>query len=380
MSDAQILEWIDRFVAKHDKLPGAKTLRKALGVGYDRAKRLLQLYQQHGAFVPHGFLREMGVADGYSVSKMLVNKWGKPGNENTQVKVWLSPDPREEELAQKLKERLRSNLLVLRENPPDKDRLMAVVGMSDLHVGMLAWERETRENYDIRIALERAMDVAGKMLHALRGLGVERILFPLGNDILHSDTHENTTTAGTKVDVDGRWQKAFLKVAEFVVALVREFAEVAPVHVSVVPGNHDYQRAFYLGEVIRWYFKDRKTQVSVDNAPRLRKYFRWGKVLIGLTHGSWVKVRDLPLIMANEAPEDWGESLWREWFIGHFHRRKDISFAPVQEEAGVRIRVMPTIAPPDTWHYQQGFIGARQEAILALYHARGPHADFYFRP
>lgn len=384
MSDAQVFEWIDSFVREKGVLPGVKTLRKAFGFGHSKSKRLLKAYlarrETPSPQVPDGFLQAMGVARGYEVTKLLVNKWGKPGQENTQVKVWLSPDPREEELAKKLQERLKKNPLVLRAEPNEPDQLMAVVGMSDLHVGMLAWAREVHENYDIKVALERAMGVAGKMLHTLRGLGVGRILFPLGNDIFHSDNHQNTTTAGAKVDVDGRWQKAFLEVGEFIVALVGEFAKVAPVHVSIIPGNHDYQRAFYLGEVVRWYFRGRNEPVIVDNAPRLRKYFRWGKVLIGLTHGSWLKVKDLPLIMANEAPQDWGESLWKEWFIGHFHRRKEISFAPVQEEGGVRIRIVPALAPPDAWHYQQGFVAANREAILALYHATGPHADFYFRP
>jgi hypothetical protein len=382
MTDKEVIAWILAHRKARGDWPGTKTIRRRLGIGYKRALRLLSAAKASAEETrqPDAFLSEMGVAPGYQVERMLVNKWGAPGRESKQIKVWLKTDADEFALAEKLRARLEENPAVLRRPDLEPGELFAVLSLPDLHVGMLAWHRETGENYDTEIALGRMKAAAASLLSRLSGLKVSEIVFPIGNDIFHADTHENTTTAGTRVDVDSRWQRAFQMVAEALIkGPVSWAAEIAPVRIVVVPGNHDYQRAFYLGEVMRWYYQGRGLPVEVDNAPRLRKYYRRGNVLLGFTHGAWVKPNQLPLIMATEAPQDWAGSAWREWLLGHYHRKREMAWNSTEEVGGVRLRVLPSLASPDAWHYQQGFVGGIREGTLSLYSNHGLWADYYAR-
>ena len=382
MNDREIVAWIFAHRKARGNWPGTHTIRRRFGVGYKRALRLLTAAKAlaEEAQQPDAFLREMGVAPEYRVERVLVNKWGAPGRESKQIKVWLRTDADEVALAEGLRASLEKNPAVLRRPDLEPGELFAVLSLPDLHVGMLAWHREAGENYDTEIALGRMNAAAAGLLSRLSGLRVGEIVFPVGNDIFHVDTHENTTTAGTRVDVDSRWQKSFQMVAEALIkGPIAWAAEVAPVRVVIVPGNHDYQRAFYLGEVMRWYYEGRGLPVEVDNSPRLRKYYRRGGVLLGFTHGAWVKPNQLPLIMATEAPEDWAGSVWREWLLGHYHRKREMAWNSTEEVGGVRLRVLPSLASPDAWHYQQGFVGGIREGTLSLYSHTGLWADYYAR-
>jgi len=382
MTDKEIITWILAYHKARGKWPSVRTLRRQLSIGYERALRLLSKTRVSAEETqqPDAFLSEIGVAPGYQVERLLVNKWGAPGRENKQIKVWLRTDINELELAERLRASLEKNPMVLRRPDLEPGELFAVLSLPDLHVGMLAWRQEVGEQYDTETALERMNTIASSLLSRLSGLRVSEIVFPIGNDLFHTDTHENTTTTGTRVDVDSRWQKTFQVVAEALIkGPVAWAAEIASVRVVVVPGNHDYQRAFYLGEVMRWYYEGRGLSVEVDNSPRLRKYYRRGDVLLGFTHGAWVKTNQLPLIMANEAPKDWAASVWREWLLGHFHRKREMAWNSTEEVGGVRLRVLPSLAVPDAWHYQQGFVGGIKEGTLSLYSNAGLWADYYAR-
>jgi hypothetical protein len=260
---------------------------------------------------------------------------------------------------------------------------MAVLAVPDLHVGKLAWGEETGENYDTKIALEVWQGAVRALLARAAAYPheVERLIIPLGNDLFHIDTLENTTTKGTRVDVDSRWQKAFRLVTEFVIEEVVERARsLSPqVKVVMIPGNHDHQRTFYLGEVLRAFYR-KSSGVEVDNAPKPRKYELWKRVLLGWTHGHREKTKDLPLLMAVESPHEWGLSAWREWQIGHYHARKQYHYMPLVDERGVVVRVLPSLSGVDAWHAEQGFVGTNKTASLIVYHPDGEEATFHYTP
>ena len=78
-----------------------------------------------------------------------------------------------------------------------------------------------------------------------------------------------------------------------------------------IPGNHDFQTSFYaIVNLASWFRNDEN--VMVDTNPKTRETYRFGKNLIGYTHGDKEKKR----IFGNmqiEAPEAWGRTLYREW-------------------------------------------------------------------
>ena len=76
-------------------------------------------------------------------------------------------------------------------------------------------------------------------------------------------------------------------------------ATIAPVDVLIVSGNNDEERSFYLGEVLSALYSN-TDRIFVDNSAKKRKYYSYGNVLLGLTHGYHEKLKELKDLMAYE--------------------------------------------------------------------------------
>lgn len=62
------------------------------------------------------------------------------------------------------------------------------------------------------------------------------------------------------------------------------------------------------------------------------------------------------MIMMSEADRRWlAETTWREWHIGHLHKKKELKFMPLDELSGVRIRILPSLCAADEWHAMHGY-------------------------
>jgi hypothetical protein len=238
----------------------------------------------------------------------------------------------------------------------------------DLHLGRLAWGEESGEDYDAKIASKRFREALSDLIHKARGYDVGHILFPVGNDIYNSDRAlpYPQTTAGTPQMDDIRWQKLFRLGIQLITEAVLKLSEVAPVSVKMVYSNHDHERVFYLGETLTAVFQN-SPSVDVDNNPTVRKYFKWGECLIGLAHGHNEKPQDLPLIMAQECKEFWGDTFYREWLLGHLHHRMKFLTQEAKDYRGVRVTYLTTPASPDAWHSNKAFTGAIKGAEGFLY-------------
>lgn len=280
------------------------------------------------------------------------------------------------EVAERLREELLEDIRAeARERPvsprliqaPPTSGILREVSPVDLHVGKLAWGEETgNADYDIRIAEQVFTAAIDELIARTRPLNPELSVLVVGNDLLQTDNLQGTTTSGTYVDTDTRYIKSFRRARKINSWAIRRLAESSPVHVVIVPGNHDRLTAFHLGEVLEAEFKD-DPNVVVDNAPTLRKYLRWGSSLLGWTHGSDEKAADLPLIMATERPLDWAESIHREWHVGHLHKAKETRYTAGDSFNGVRVRILPSLCAPDAWHVQRGYVGERRAAECYLW-------------
>lgn len=329
----------------------------------------------------------------WEVERHVVNKWevGAVNRETGrvevtelfQVKAWLKRNKVVQDLGW-----LRDEILASIEShapiypdylPPDEssvDRFMLEVSLFDLHIGKLAWKPETGENYDSRIARQMLMGAIDDLLRKASGFPLERILFPIGNDLLHTDTPENVTTGGTRQDVDSRHHKMFTAAYEAMVAAIDRLMVAAPVKVVVVPGNHDRANALKLGVVLGAHYRNTE-RVVVDCGPDLRKYETYGVNLLGFTHGSEEKHSDLPLTMAQERPAEWARALHKEWHLGHHHKRRQQTFTAGDTYNGVVVRVLPSLSGTDAWHFMKGYVKGQRAAEAYLWsHAHGYAGHF----
>ena len=250
---------------------------------------------------------------------------------------------------------------------PNSGNLL-VPNIFDLHLGKLAWGQESGEDYDIKIASQRFRDALEDLIEKSKGYDIERIMFPIGNDFFNSDKSKPfpMTTNGTPQTDDVRWQKMFRIGVQLITEAVIRLSSIAKVDVITVFGNHDEERVFYLGETIAAVFA-KQDGISINNNPTMRKYYRWGQCLLGLTHGKYEKAQDLPMIMAQESKEMWAETFYREWLLGHLHHRQKFLTQETKDYRGVRVTYLTSPSSSDSWHVERGYTGAIKGAEAYIY-------------
>lgn len=244
------------------------------------------------------------------------------------------------------------------------------VDVFDLHLGKYAWAPETGHDYDVGIAEKIAKAAVGDLLSQIRTAKIAQVILPFGNDFFQTDTLAGTTTAGTQVDHDTRFQRMFRCGHLLAMWMIEECAKIAPVHVPVIPGNHDETAAFTMGVVLEAEFR-RDKRVTFDNGPAPRKYYRFGKTLLGYAHGNNEPSKKLPQLMALERPLDWAASSCREFHIGHIHTGRATDPLTVDDQTGVTVRWLRSLSATDSWHAKHGFVGNQRSAEAFLWRKEG---------
>lgn len=262
------------------------------------------------------------------------------------------------------------------DDSPEKDTLYEL-SLPDMHFGKLAWREETGEDYDIKIACGRYNEAIDDLLTRVNLQKVEKILFPIGNDMINIDNNNNTTTAGTPQHVDVRFPKIIRIVKDLLIKNITKLATIAPVDVLVVPGNHDNHTMFMIGEILEAYFSNTE-KINVINSPKPRKYYQYGKCAFQYTHGDEEKHQDLGLIFATEEPKIWASSIHRVCKLGHYHKTKKLSYVSVDEHQGFQVEVLPSLSGTDLWHKKKGYMAAKAAKAFLYHKSKGKLAEFTY--
>jgi hypothetical protein len=235
----------------------------------------------------------------------------------------------------------------------------------DLHMGKYTWAEETVTNYDTDLAedlFNAALDFLLSRALKLSEGRLARVLCVFGNDVSHMDGKKGLTTSGTPMDVDTRYIRVFRRICAIHRRAIDILRDVAPVDVKIVPGNHDEETSFHLGEILATRYED-VPHVTIDNSAKLRKYYDFGTNLFGFTHGDSERVTELPLLMAREQPELWARCASREWHIGHKHIKENHEHRPLVQDLhsdkGVRVRRLSSLSAHDAWHTKHAYTDRR---------------------
>ena len=249
-----------------------------------------------------------------------------------------------------------------------------VVDIADLHIGKLALDEETGDAYSIKKAKQRALEGVEGLLNKSQGFDIDKILFVAGNDVLHVDSPRNTTTKGTFQEVEGTWHKNFKIARKLYVDIIERLLAVADVHFVHVMSNHDYASGFMLADAIQCWFHNCEN-ITFDTTASHRKYWRYGNSLIGMSHGDSGRVDDMPLVMANEAKEDWSKSEHRYIYLHHIHHHKKLKFQSGKDYHGCEVTYLRSPSGTDSWHHQnqyqhapkavEGFIHSKKNGKIA---------------
>lgn len=275
---------------------------------------------------------------------------------------------------------------------------LLVVDLADVHFLKLCVAQETGYTYNRDVARARVIEGTKALLRAASVFGVARILFVLGNDILHIDNPRKTTTSGTPQDTDGSIFEGFRDAFSCLKDAIEECAKVADVDLVHCMSNHDWVTGWALSQALGGYFEG---HANVNTTPYMlsemhRKYYRYGSNLIGLTHGDGAKEEKLYALTVQEARQHVGECRHIYWLLHHVHHkdRKRRGFDVFQTEkdhtgmtvlanghpspvgAHINIESVRSPSPPDGWHDRNGFVN-RQAVECFLYHpTEGQKARF----
>lgn len=230
--------------------------------------------------------------------------------------------------------------------------LLTVIPLIDWHVGLLAWEEETGSNYDLNIAQDTLRRAMTDLVEATPP-SAKCVVLGLG-DLLHFDGYEaKTERSGNMLDTDSRYPKvlrAALQLVKYTIDLALTRHET--VDVRIMAGNHDTRAALAVAIALAEGY-DKHPRVTVNDCPSYIWFERYGKVLLGATHGDKAKMSDMPLLMAVDRPEDWAASTRRRVFTGHIHHER------LREVGGVVVESLRSPVAKDAWHSFEGYRAGR---------------------
>ena len=324
-------------------------------------------------------IRELGdVPDDYVLTHLRVNSWpiqssdDKYTSEDGNPSVILANQIRGTfetngliQYTSHLISRLKDNSPVVPRNKypvlPDTADNLLEINIPDLHFGSVIWNQHGENNgYSPEQAKKAFLESILKFVSRAQHIGFSKILFPIGNDYLHTDTHTFTTTGGTRLHNTIDWHQMFSEGKDLLIEAIEMLSSIAPVDILVIPGNHDSNTMYHIGMVLEAYFRN-NDNICVDNKPPSSKCYLYGSSLIGFTHGKTITGHRLAAFMAEQWPKEWAASKFREWHLGHQHRKGGTWFA----ESGVVVEYLPSLCPADKWHLDNGFTSRNSQSAVA---------------
>ena len=115
--------------------------------------------------------------------------------------------------------------------------------------------------------------------------------------------------------------------------------------------------------------KARYPQLLVFNPGSYRQVFSYGHVAIMMAHGDTAKAK-LSQLFANEYPEEWSNSIWREVHTGHYHSEV------VKDTGGTIQHQFGTPKPSDGYETKNGFTLGQKTLKLLEYDINGILAEY----
>ena len=251
--------------------------------------------------------------------------------------------------------------------------LATLYTLTDCHVGMLAWDRETGADWDLKIAEECLTQTFIRMIDSAP-TSETGIVNQLG-DWLHIDSLSPMTPTNHHIlDADSRYQK----MVEVAVRILRRVIEYAlkkhqRVQVYMHEGNHDLAGSVWLRVMFAQLY-EKNPRVAVGMSPNPYVAYQHGKTLLGFHHGHLTKLNNLPLLFAAKFPNEWGTTEHRYIHTGHKHHVDE------KEHPGVIVQQHPTLAAPDAYAARGGWLSKRQATSMTYDKSRGEVARATFIP
>jgi hypothetical protein len=283
---------------------------------------------------------------------------------------------------------LDRKLFAPRVNHGAKGDKLLVLDLADIHFGKMCVQDETNHTYNVDVARHRVIEGTRALLARSGDAG--RILFVMGNDILHTDNGK-TTTSGTPQDSDGTYFTAWRAAQHASIDAIAECAAVADVDLLHCMSNHDWRSGWALSQTIAAAMSGHEgvRATPYNMSERHRKYYGFGRNGMMFTHGDGAKEESLTALFLKEARPMIAQTELLYAYLHHFHHKvrkrrgvdvfqseKDhtaftqISTGAARVEGGdLMAEYVRSPSAPDGWHDRNGYIN--RQAVEAFIHC--PH-------
>ncbi len=350
----------DRDKSFVDVVRGHETNRaaaKELGINECNVTRRIQRILSSAAkagIAPYAGMTKP-VAEGFAIKR--VSTFYDPNGKVSRQ--WVIQEPERAKMLEMLRE-LSAELLEGIEpiplTPPPtaplEDDLMVNIPIGDAHIGMLSWEEETNDKYDLKVAKAlhcRAVD----MLIAQTPAARHCTIIDLG-DFMHSDNLEGKTArSGNVLDMDSRYHKvvrvAIRIVLHYIQAALKKFE-----YVTFRPevGNHNDVGSIWMQEMLSVLFEN-EPRVTIGNNAGNVFYWQHGECYFMSHHGHQIKGDRLYQLFAKQIMDNHILTRHRKIYMGHVHHKSFI------ENAICEMQTYRTLAGKDAFAAGGGYIAGR---------------------
>jgi DNA-binding transcriptional regulator YdaS (Cro superfamily) len=329
----------------------------ALGVSKTAINQSIDILKRNAALRGHAPEHDMNkiVPDGFKI-KGVSTYYNAEGKASGQ---WVKSSADEERRVQIIKDAFEAMAEELPKIAPfvsqmvHNDALCNVYVMTDCHVGMLAWHKESGQDWDLKIA-ERVLTGCFEQMVQASPIAGTCIVGQLG-DWLHFDGMVAATPmSGHPLDADGR----FSKIIQVSVRILRRLVDFClerheKVVVLMAEGNHDMVSSIWLRIMFKSLYEN-EPRVEVIDSELPYYVYQHGQTMIGFHHGHLSKNNSLPLLFAAQFAPVWGSTTKRYIHTGHRHHVEE------KEHNGVTVIQHPTLAARDAYAARGGWIAERQ--------------------
>lgn len=245
--------------------------------------------------------------------------------------------------------------------PLGKDNLLNCYVVTDYHLGMLSWDEETGENWDLKIGEELIINWFANAIH--QSPDANTAVFAQLSDFLHFDGMDAVTPASKHLlDVDTR----FAKVVRCAIRVLRTIIDMLlqkhqKVHIIMADANHDPVSQIWLRE---WFavLYENEPRISVDRSPNPYNAYEFGKTALFFHHGHKRRISNVSEVFAGQFREMFGRTKHAYAHTGHLHH------IDVKENNLMIVEQHRTLAPADAYAARGGWLTGRDAKVIT-YHS-----------
>jgi hypothetical protein len=244
------------------------------------------------------------------------------------------------------------------------DDLCTLYPISDVHIGMQAWGKETGKDYSTDAAASRLRSWVGQCV-AASPAAKTAIVLDVG-DLTHADDVTNQTPTSKHVlDVDTRH---FRTLDVTIQALVHCIDLAAQKHenviVRILPGNHNVNSYLAVMFALAERYRD-NPRIRVQKVPGEFFVHQFGRVMLAAHHGDKAKADRIVHMLADRYAEVWGKTDHRFLFTGHLHHHKS------QDIGGVQWEQLRAVTARDAYATAHAFSARAQLQAVTFHREKG---------